>query len=891
MALSAGTSLGPYEIQAAIGAGGMGEVYKARDTRLDRTVAIKVLPPEVSADPDRRARFEREAKTIAALSHPHICTLYDVGEHEGSTFLVMEHLAGETLAERLHKGPLPLEQALSVAAEIADALAAAQRQGVVHRDLKPGNVMLTSSGAKLLDFGLAKLRASAADAAASAATTLGTDELTGEGRILGTVAYMSPEQAEGKPVDSRSDIFALGVILHQMATGDQPFKGDTPVSIISSILKDTPSSVTDLKPALPSDLARIVKRCLAKDPDRRYQTAIDLRNELDELKAGIDSGEIATSGVRRTAGRGATTRWPRPLQVAAVAVPLLVVIAGAAYLLRSRGAASRAARVAPVELEAMKMSRLTSTGKATLAAISPDGKFVVHVVAEPSGPSLWIRQAATSSNVQIVPPAAVRYQGITVAPDGTYAYYVTYAGGSGFASLFQIPVLGGTPRKILDDIDSPPSFSPDGSRFVFVRGINDPPGSAVMIANADGTGARQLALRKRPLNFNQVRPAWSPDGKTIAVSGLTISGTLPQNVVLVDAETGAERRLGGEWLSLGSLAWTADGSALLVSAVERGGTNRQLWRIAYPGGAVTRITNDLANYDGVSLSSDSRLLVTVLSETLSTIWIMPASDPAGARAITSGPRRDDGRSGLAWTPDGRIVYGSSTDGTPQIWIMDADGSNQKRLTADNALNVYPVVCESGRSIVYTSVRAGAPQLWRMDLDGNNPVALAKEIPSFLPLCAPDATTVVYNSADPAGLQGVWRVAIEGGPPQKIAEYQFSARALSPDGVLAAGTAWDAERGREGIGILDLANPTSLKILAIGPRAVSWMPAGHVLGYVDAKDGVDNVWTVPYAGGEPKQVTRFSDQFIFAFAWSRDGKRLALSRGTTSNDVVLLTAPR
>jgi Tol biopolymer transport system component len=223
--------------------------------------------------------------------------------------------------------------------------------------------------------------------------------------------------------------------------------------------------------------------------------------------------------------------------------------------------------------------------------------------------------------------------------------------------------------------------------------------------------------------------------------------------------------------------------------------------------------------------------------------------------------------------------------------MDADGSNQKRLTADNALNVYPVVCEGGRSIVYTSVRAGAPQLWRMDLDGNNPVALAKEIPSFLPLCAPDATTVVYNSADPAGLQGVWRVAIEGGPPQKIAEYQFSARALSPDGVLAAGTAWDAERGRQGIGILDLANPTSLKILAIGPRAVSWMPAGHVLGYVDAKDGVDNVWTVPYAGGEPKQVTRFSDQFIFAFAWSRDGKRLALSRGTTSNDVVLLTAPR
>ena len=887
MPLAAGTRLGPYEVLELIGAGGMGEVYKARDARLDRTVAIKVLPAEVSADPERRARFEREAKTIAALNHPNIVTIHSVEESGDVPFLTMELVEGSTLAALTPEGGVPLDRLLKIGIAVADAISAAQQKGVTHRDLKPGNIMVTPTGqVKVLDFGLAKLREMEAGSVAQAATTLATGGLTGEGRILGTVAYMSPEQAQGKPVDTRSDIFSLGVILHQMATGEQPFAGDTPVSIISSILKDTPISVTDLKPALPPDLARIVKHCLAKDPERRYQTAADLRNELEELKQAVDSGVTGASAVGRAAARGSRVTWLGSAVLVLVVVSALMAI----YIARSRTPPPAPAPPA-VSLEAMKMSRLTSTGKATLAGISPDGKFVVHVVAEPTGQSLWIRQAATSSNVQIVPPADVRYQGITVSPDGAYAYYVTYSRGSGIASLFQIPVLGGTARKILDDIDSPPSFSPDGSRFVFIRGITSPPGSAVMIAHADGTGERQIALRKPPLNFNQVRPAWSPDGKTVAVSGLTISGTLPQHVVLIDAETGAERTLGDAWYSVGSLAWTADGSAVLASAVERGGTNRQLWRIAYPGGTVTRITNDLANYDGISLSADSRLLVTVLSETLSTMWTMPASDPSGARAITSGPRRDDGRSGLAWAPDGRIVYGSSTDGNPQIWIMDADGGNQKPLTADNELNAFPVVCAGGRYVVYTSVRGGAPQLWRMDLDGSNPVALAKEFPSFRPLCAPDAASVVYNTVDPAGLQGVWRVAIEGGSSQKIGEHQFDARALSPDGMLAAGIGWDTERQRQSIGVLDLANPAALKILPIGPRAVSWMPAGRVLGYVDAKEGTDNVWIVPYAGGQAKQVTRFTDQFIFAFAWSQDGKRLALSRGTVSTDVVLLTAQK
>jgi serine/threonine protein kinase len=289
MPLSSGVRLGPYEIQAAIGTGGMGEVYRARDTRLDRTVAIKVLPPQFSTDPERRARFEREAMTIAGLSHPHICTRHDVGDHEGSTFLVMEHLTGQTLAQRLEKGPLPLEQALTVATEIADALAAAHRQGVIHRDLKPGNVMLTKAGANLLDFGLAKLKGHGEQPAAAHLASAPTQStpLTGEGMIVGTLQYMAPEQLEGKPADAQTDLWALGAILYEMVTGKRAFEGASAASLIGAILERQPPPLAALQPLTPLGVDRLVRQCLAKTPDDRPDTAHDLANELRWLALAL----------------------------------------------------------------------------------------------------------------------------------------------------------------------------------------------------------------------------------------------------------------------------------------------------------------------------------------------------------------------------------------------------------------------------------------------------------------------------------------------------------------------------------------------------------------------------------------------------------------------------
>jgi len=296
MPFAAGTRLGPYSILSPLGAGGFGEVYKARDTRLDRTVAVKILP---SADPELTARFDREAKAIAALTHPHICTLYDVGRQDGTDYLVMEYLEGQTLADRLERGPLELDNAQKIAIEIADALDKAHQAGITHRDLKPANIMLTKTGAKLLDFGLAKLRGPSAAISMSGMTRLATPD-TADGTILGTVHYMAPEQVEGKEADARSDIWALGVVVYEMTTGRRPFEGDSAASVIGAILKDTPPSITSRQPLAPPLVDHIVVRCLRKEPDDRWQSARDVKFELESVR---DSSILAKAPVSRR-------RWP-----------------------------------------------------------------------------------------------------------------------------------------------------------------------------------------------------------------------------------------------------------------------------------------------------------------------------------------------------------------------------------------------------------------------------------------------------------------------------------------------------------------------------------------------------------------------------------------------------
>ena len=549
---------------------------------------------------------------------------------------------------------------------------------------------------------------------------------------------MSPEQAEGRTVDHADDVFSLGVIIYEMAVGQRPFTGDSQMAVLSSILRDTPSSITDIKRDLPRDLGRIVKRCLAKDPEDRYQTAKDLRNDLRALKEDLSSD----SHERLSAAAATTAPASAPSAISAIAVPApsrkpiaigLLALAGAVAVTAGIFWWSRASTPEQAAAEngtpfgAIALTRLTTSGTAGLAALSADGRYVAHVVADLKGQSLWLRQVTTSSNVQIVAPAFVRYAGLSFSPDGDHVYYVTYPAGNNYAALHQVPVLGGGTRKIVDDIDTAPSFSPDGRRFAFVRGSKD--GSALMTADADGGNVKPLAIRQAPRIYAQQLQtvAWSPDGKSIAAAG-TDASRLSAEVLVVDATSGQERVVGANaWRFINSLAWTPDGRSLLVNALESGGEGvSQVWLVAYPDGHARRVSNDLSNYAGLSLARDGKALVTVRSEQRSTISIMPIGG-GEPRAITIGSGADDGVQGLAWMPDSRIVYTSSTAGNLDLWIMNGEGGNRVQLTTSSADDLLPLATADGRYIAFVSERDRERGLWRMDADGNGQVRLGSDV--------------------------------------------------------------------------------------------------------------------------------------------------------------------
>jgi eukaryotic-like serine/threonine-protein kinase len=886
--------LGHYRIDSKLGEGGMGEVYLAEDTKLGRKVALKVLADALASDAERRSRFEREARAIAALNHPNIVTIHSVEEHDGIVFLTMELVDGKPVSELIPRDGMTLDGLLKIGVPLADAVGAAHQRGITHRDLKPANVMVTGEGrVKVLDFGLAKMRDEAPLDGIGA--TMATAQLTGEGRIMGTVAYMSPEQAEGKPVDQRSDIFSLGIVLFEMATGRKPFGGDSNVSTLSAILKDTPRSVTELRQDLPREFARIVRRCLAKDPEERYQTAKDLRNDLRSLKEDLDTGEVTrdatpTAMTQPTivlpaakAGRG-VPRW-------AIAALALVAIGGAGllvWLVRERGGTS-----AP-PFTSIKLTRLTNTGDAALAAISPDGRYVVHVVGRADKPSLWMRQVSTASNVQIVPPMEGRFDGLSFSPDGEAVLYVFYPKDSNIASLYQIPPLGGTPRKLVDDIDTPPAFSPDGTRMAFVRGLGQP-GQAIFIANTDGTEERQLSVRKPPDTYRQTAIAWSPDGRHIAAPAGVGGPRANARIVLVNTESGAEEVLGSRRFDgMGQLAWAQDGSAVLFDAIEQGegpGANGQVWAMAYPGGAVRRVTNDLNNYTSVSASRGGHQLIAVQRELRANLWVAPAGTASGARQLFTTSNGREGVAGIDWTPDGRIVYGASTGGSWDLWIANRDGTQARQLTTDPGTEGLPRVSQDGTRVVYVSDRTGEFQVWICDIDGANQRQLTKGggvDPHFaadgsLLFRAPGGSSVTAfrMSADGSGQVPLF-------PDASRLPPFFEFHGVSPDGRWALGHYTDTDvRGlRTAIVPLDGSGP--IRKLPFTTDAVSWSRDGQAIEDRVVRDGVTNIVRFPIDGSPPTPATTFTSDEIFRHAWSWDGRWIAMARGAASADVVLIT---
>ena len=534
----------------------------------------------------------------------------------------------------------------------------------------------------------------------------------------------------------------------------------------------------------------------------------------------------------------------------------------------------------------MEIKRVTASGKAKSAAISPDGRYIAYVLDEGEFQSIHLMQVDSNSSVQIRAPAEVGYRWLSFTPDGAGLYYAMREKGHP-QMLYRSDVLGGVQQKVLTDIDSPFTFSPDGKRLAFMRFY--PEGeTAIIAADAhDGSAESKLAARRLPEKFSINGPSWSPDGRVIAISGTSRTNGTRSKVFGIRVEDGKVEPLSDhEWSNGDRVAWLGNGSGLaFIGAHKEIGDRRQIWHISYPSGDVTRITNDLHEYDAnnLSLSADSQSLVTLQIETTSNIWVLPEGDSNRARQLTFGAAgKYDGFHGVSWTPDGRIVYASYVGNSQTIWIMHADGSNQKQLTPAGYLDYWPIVTGDGRYIVFSSTRSGALEIWRTDLDGGNAVQLTQSGNNYLPSVSPDGKWVVYRSLSDE-IWAIWKVSIDGGTLTRLTDRSANWPSVSPDGK------WVACSYDRGVSLIPIdggppVTSFTLPRTATTSLGLSWTPTGHEL---IIRDSVQGVWLQSIEGGEARHLANLSPDKIFHFVWSPEGKQAALVRGNQSHDVVLI----
>lgn len=908
-----GRRIGVYQLLRELGRGGMGEVYLANDARLGRNLALKLLPARFTQDAERVRRFQREARAASALNHPNIVTIFDIGHEDGSHYIATEFVEGQTLRALIGSSRLSLDKAIDVAMQIASALEAAHKAGIVHRDIKPENVMVRPDGyAKVLDFGLAKLidQDPSPREGETGATRSSVFE-TREGVILGTVSYMSPEQARGQKVDARSDLFSLGVVFYELLTGVRPFTGATRNHILVSILDQEPPPLSQYIPGAPANSQWIVSRALTKNYDDRYPSATDLLTDLkqlkDELAVQAQHGRVRTSGelpmqAQETAAPAITTdaeaerRTTAALSLAGelkrhrlrtallLTGTLAFLVAGGAGLSKWFGTSTNKQPFARKQI-----TRFSVQGDLEGGAISPDGKYIVYLTHSAGETrSLCVKQVNGGGNIKIADLGRNNsVWSISVSPDSNFVYY-TIGEPEGVVA-YQVPLLGGQPPRLLPakiTLMGNANFSPDGERVVVCTGLNGARGGMLKLVTL-ASGIEQSLLTSPDAAFEGA--AWSPDGRTIAYIVRRIGDPAGKNFYIAERPIGGgpERIiLPGQKLRMRNLIWLPDRRGLLTQAFNEILGTYQIYFASYADGVLHPLTEDADEYLGLSATADGRTILTGRLDHLGSLQVAPLADPRRAHQLSLGLNFFDT---LAWAPNGYLIYDQLAESGRNLWRINSVGGTAQQLTDAIGVNHHPCACADGRYIVFTSTRSGSEQVWRINADGGNPVRLTTE-GGARPQCSPDGQWVIYESGR-ATQRVLWKISIEGGTPTQLTSPESANPAISADGSQIAYEYRDPTASEWRLAVMPFSGgaPSQTFAISTGNGTLHWARDGHALLWNQghATGYFHTISLQPLNGAPPRTLLDLANDSLYWFDLSPDNQQIAYISGSSALNLLLI----